>query len=62
MVYPVAKIIWVDAHLDAHTPSTTESGNMHGMPVGILMGNNKIIQKEVLNINDVCYFGIRSYE
>jgi arginase len=26
-------IIWIDAHADLHTPYTTPSGNMHGMPV-----------------------------
>jgi len=27
----------VDAHADINTPETTESGNIHGMPVGIMM-------------------------
>ncbi len=31
-------IIWIDAHADLHTPYTTPSGNMHGMPLGISMG------------------------
>ncbi|MEO8763245.1 MAG: arginase [Ginsengibacter sp.] len=26
-------IIWIDAHADMHTPYTTPSGNMHGMPL-----------------------------
>lgn len=26
-------IVWIDAHADLHTPYTTPSGNMHGMPV-----------------------------
>lgn len=26
-------IIWIDAHADIHTPYTTPSGNMHGMPI-----------------------------
>lgn len=26
-------VIWVDAHADLHTPYTTPSGNMHGMPL-----------------------------
>ncbi|CAF4445348.1 unnamed protein product, partial [Adineta steineri] len=29
---------WVDAHADINTPETTESGNIHGMPVSFLMG------------------------
>ncbi len=27
-------IIWIDAHSDLHSPYTTHSGNMHGMPPG----------------------------
>ena len=26
-------VIWIDAHSDIHTPYTTPSGNMHGMPL-----------------------------
>lgn len=26
-------VIWIDAHTDIHTPYTTPSGNMHGMPL-----------------------------
>lgn len=31
-------IIWVDAHADLHTPFTTPSGNVHGMPLAALLG------------------------
>ncbi len=31
-------IIWIDAHGDVHTPDTTPSGNVHGMPLAILLG------------------------
>ena len=36
-VRPETGIIWVDAHADLNTPEISESGNMHGMPVGMLM-------------------------
>ena len=26
-------VIWIDAHADLHTPYTTPSGNLHGMPI-----------------------------
>jgi len=26
-------VIWIDAHADIHTPYTTPSGNIHGMPI-----------------------------
>jgi len=31
-------LIWVDAHGDMNTPATTESGNVHGMPLAALLG------------------------
>lgn len=34
---PSTGVIWVDAHADLNTPDMSESGNMHGMPVGLLM-------------------------
>jgi arginase len=32
-------VIWIDAHLDAHTPETSPSGNVHGMPLAVLLGH-----------------------
>jgi len=34
---PNTGILWIDAHADLHTPATSETGNMHGMPLGMLM-------------------------
>lgn len=31
-------LIWVDAHADINTPETTPSGNIHGMPLAVLLG------------------------
>jgi arginase len=31
-------VIWVDAHADYNTPQTSPSGNIHGMPVAVLLG------------------------
>jgi arginase len=31
-------VIWVDAHADINTPESSESGNIHGMPVAFLTG------------------------
>src|SRR6187551_1913751 len=35
MAKPKSKlgVIWIDAHADLHTPFTTPSGNLHGMPL-----------------------------
>lgn len=61
-------LIWVDAHMDAHRPDTSDTGNLHGMPAAHLLGHG---HKELITIlNDqpklkpenIIYFGIRSYE
>ena len=31
-------LIWVDAHADMNTPSSSDSGNVHGMPLASLLG------------------------
>jgi len=31
-------LIWFDAHADMNTPETSPSGNIHGMPLGVLLG------------------------
>ncbi|HMP99267.1 MAG TPA: arginase [Cyclobacteriaceae bacterium] len=31
-------VIWIDAHADLHSPYTTPSGNMHGMPLAMACG------------------------
>lgn len=44
MAYPDKRlgVIWIDAHADLHSPYTTPSGNMHGMPLScVLAEDNK---------------------
>jgi arginase len=31
-------VLWLDAHSDMHTPQSTESGNLHGTPLGYVTG------------------------
>ncbi len=42
MARPASKlgVIWIDAHADLHTPYTTPSGNLHGMPISIVINEN----------------------
>ena len=38
-VHPDACVFWIDAHADINTPSSSHSGNIHGMPVsGLIPG------------------------
>src|SRR5687768_3828011 len=42
MARPKSKlgVIWIDAHADLHTPYTTPSGNVHGMPMAVSINEN----------------------
>ena len=33
-------VIWIDAHADLHSPYTTPSGNVHGMPLAASLGDD----------------------
>jgi len=60
-------LIWIDAHMDAHTPATTASGMLHGMPVACLLGHGDprlttIAGNARLDPRRVCLVGVRSFE
>lgn len=61
-------LIWIDAHMDAHTMETTPSQAYHGMPLAILLGFgdqslvNLLEKGPMLNPAHLCLIGIRSYE
>lgn len=42
MAFPKERlgVVWVDAHADMHSPWTTPSGNVHGMPLALLMNTD----------------------
>lgn len=61
-------LLWIDAHLDSHTPETTYSGAVHGMPLACLLGRG---DKRLLGIGrpgaqvsaaHTVVLGPRSYE
>jgi len=35
-------VVWIDAHADLHSPYTTPSGNVHGMPLAMLLGEDNL--------------------
>lgn len=61
-------LIWVDAHMDANTPSTSPSKAIHGMPVAVLLGQGESalmparFKHPVLNPKHLVLMGIRSFE
>lgn len=38
-------VVWIDAHGDIHSPYTTPSGNMHGMPVATALAEDNLNNK-----------------
>jgi arginase len=38
-------VVWIDAHADMHSPYTTPSGNMHGMPLALALGEDNMACK-----------------
>lgn len=38
-------VIWIDAHADLHSPYTTPSGNIHGMPLATALAEDNIDQQ-----------------
>jgi len=39
-------VIWIDAHADLHTPYTTPTGNVHGMPVAAAAAVDNLVEKQ----------------
>lgn len=38
-------VVWVDAHADVHSPYTSPSGNIHGMPLAAALSEDNLIFK-----------------
>ena len=61
-------LIWMDAHMDAHTPETSHSGAIHGMPVASILGHgipefvNLAYSGAKIKPENICLIGIRSFE
>jgi arginase len=64
--YPDTKFIWFDAHADIHTHESSDSKNIHGMPLGYLTGmdpNPPVpIITNYLPFQNLLYIGIRDLE
>ncbi len=61
-------LVWIDAHMDSHTPETSPSGALHGMPLAVLLGYGA---RELIALDPagpkllpkhVCLVGVRSFE
>lgn len=65
---PGPGLLWLDAHMDSHTPQTTHSGAIHGMPLAVLLG---VGDKRLVGVGGAgpklrpahtVLLGVRSYE
>lgn len=64
-------LIWVDAHADINTPETSDSGNVHGMPVAFL---TRLAQEDtpdifgwlkdehMVSVKKIVYIGLRDVD
>ncbi|KAK5800342.1 hypothetical protein VI817_002554 [Penicillium citrinum] len=64
-------VIWVDAHADINTPETSDSGNIHGMPMAFL---TRLAQEErrdifgwlqdehIVSTRKLVYIGLRDVD
>lgn len=68
---PETGVLWIDAHADLNIPSISESGNLHGMPIGFLMegllketipGFEWLEKYPRLKPNQIVYVGLRDVD
>jgi len=59
-------LLWLDAHTDYHTPVTSDSGNLHGTPLGYVTGRDGFDAFPTLPATvpqeNVCLIGLRSVD
>ncbi|EFX03362.1 arginase [Grosmannia clavigera kw1407] len=64
-------VIWVDAHADINTPESSDSGNIHGMPVAFLTGIAEdknddyfgwLRPENRINVSKLVYIGLRDVD
>jgi arginase len=64
-------VLWIDAHADLNTNASSPSGNVHGMPVALLVEELAELwpyipgmdwQKPTIPIKNIAYIGLRSVD
>eukprot|EP00026_Physarum_polycephalum_P012245 Phypoly_transcript_12535.p1 GENE.Phypoly_transcript_12535~~Phypoly_transcript_12535.p1 ORF type:complete len:310 (+),score=56.02 Phypoly_transcript_12535:77-1006(+) len=68
-VRPETFVVWVDAHADINSPATSDSGNIHGMPVALLAqvcgkipGFEYLEKLTPFNLENIVYIGLRDVD
>ncbi len=66
--HPQGQIVWIDAHADINTPASSPTGNLHGMPLSILMSpaserpQNLSWLENQLSASQIIYLGLRDLD
>lgn len=59
-------LLWIDAHFDSHTPKTSQSQRIHGMPLAVLLGEGDALlllqNRAVVKPQYTVVFGVHSFE
>ena len=59
-------LLWIDAHFDSHSPDSSISKRLHGMPLGVLLEQKPLAlyhtQTPVIDPKHTVVFGVRSFE
>ncbi|MCK6461861.1 MAG: arginase [Planctomycetes bacterium] len=61
-------LLWIDAHADLNTPETSPSGNVHGMPLAVLLGKGDAAllaiggRKPVVSARHAALLGVRDVD
>ena len=61
-------VLWVDAHTDVNTPASSPTGNIHGMPLAVLLGHGpaELValagETPALDARNVCVVGARDVD
>lgn len=62
--YPQKKlgVIWIDAHADLHSPYTSPSGNIHGMPLAAALDSDNLdcLINEVIGNTERCWKALKN--
>ena len=61
-------LLWIDAHADLNTPDTSPSGNVHGMPLAVILGRGAPMLLDLLearpmvSVENTAILGLRAVD
>ena len=55
-------VVWVDAHADINTYESSNSKNLHGMPLACLLGHDNMYNLPEIKPEQIIYIGLRDVD